>query len=438
LARSATAEAAALVRRGLALVPALPDTDRRPETELDLQIALGQALTASHTNWGVPELAEVYSRARELASTLNRPRALLSALWSQLYDEWARADLQQAQRLATEIRELGDATGDVVAQVAACYTDGFICFIVGEFAAGRMHLEKALALYDPAQRPFFAELAPWPMDQLVLIRMWLSWALASLGHLDQALVQQDAALGEARRLSHSPTLAVALAGTGISGLRVCCGPGMQLQYADELLPLATEHGLEHFRMMALIERGWSLAGLGRADEGIPLLATGLAGLHDHGFVFFRPWALTLLADACRTAGQWQPAVAHLAEARGLAKERELPFFQAETFRLSGDALLATSDAAAAEANYHEAIAIAKQQSAKLWELRAATSLARLWREQGKRAEARDLLAPVYGWFTEGRDTNVLKDAKTLLAELAALALPEAEGLAAAGAAAAGG
>jgi tetratricopeptide (TPR) repeat protein len=408
LARSATAEAAALLRRGPALVPALPDTERRRETELDLQLALGQALTASHTNWGVPELAEVFSRAREPAATLNRPRALLSILWGPWWDDWARADLQRAQRLATEIRELGDVTGDVVVQVWGCYSDGVICFWLGEFAAGRAHFEKALALYDPAQRPAHSEVAP--LDIVVVIRMWLSWSLASLGHLDQALVQQDTALGEARRLSHPLTLAIALVQTGLS---VCWEPGLLLQYGDELLAVATEHGLELFRVWALIQRGWSLAGLRRADESIPLLTAGLAGVRDHGVIFFRPWALTLLADAYRMAGQWHSALAHLAEARGLA-EREVRWFQAETLRLTGEVLLATGDAAAAEASYREALALAQQQSAKLWELRTATSLARLWRDQGKRSQARDLLAPVYGWFTEGFGTPVLLEAKALL------------------------
>src|SRR5262249_30478551 len=184
-----------------------------------------------------PELAEVFSRARELAATLNRPRALLSVLWSQLWDAWFPADLQRARRLATEIRELGDVTGDVVVQVWSCYSDGLVCLWLGEFAAGRAHFEKALALYDPAQRPAHSEGAP--LDIVVVIRMWLSWSLASLGHLDQALVQQDTALGEARRLSHPLTLAIALAHTGFSGWHVCRGPGLQLQYTDEMLAFAT-------------------------------------------------------------------------------------------------------------------------------------------------------------------------------------------------------
>ena len=119
------------------------------------------------------------------------------------------------------------------------------------------------------------------------------------------------------------------------------------------------------------------------------------------------------------AGQWQAALGHLAEARHLAEETEARFFQAETLRLTGEVLLATGDAAAAEAGYREAIAIAQQQSAKLLELRAAMSLARLWRDQGKRAEARELLAPVCDWFTEGFGTPVLQEAKALLEELGA-------------------
>jgi predicted ATPase len=158
--------------------------------------------------------------------------------------------------------------------------------------------------------------------------------------------------------------------------------------------------------------------LGRPDEGIPLLTAGSAVYHNLGFMLNRPWRLTLLGDAWRIAGQWQAAIEHFAEARHLAEETEELWLQAETVRLTGEVLLATGDCAGAEASYHEATAIAQQQSAKLWELRAATSLARMWRNQGKRAQALALLAPVYGWFTEGFGTPVLQEAKILLEELA--------------------
>jgi hypothetical protein len=150
--RSMLAEAVVLLHRGLALVPALPDGDWRRETELDLRIALGQALKMNGS-WGATELAEMHSRARELALTLNRPRALLFALWGQVTDHWARADLNGARRLAAEMRELGDIAGDVPMQVAGCVASGLICFHLGEFTAGRAYLEKGLALYDP-QHPY--------------------------------------------------------------------------------------------------------------------------------------------------------------------------------------------------------------------------------------------------------------------------------------------
>jgi predicted ATPase len=300
--------------------------------------------------------------------------------------------------------------------VLGCDADGFVYFCLGEFGAGRAYLERALAVYDPAQRPSYAELVP--IDPLAMMQVHSSYVLPCLGHVEQALVRRDASLDEARRRSHPPTLALALTAAGISGSCIRLEAGSLLQYADELLSLATERGLGHFRMMALIERGCCLARLGRADQGIPLLAVGLAGIRDLGFGLWRPWALTLLADACRIAGQWQTALEHLAEARRLAEEREERWFQAETLRLTGEVRVAMGDPAAAEASYGQALALARRQSAKLWELRAATSLARLWRDQGKRAEARDLLAPVHDWFTEGLGTPVLQEAKALLDALA--------------------
>jgi tetratricopeptide (TPR) repeat protein len=324
---------------------------------------------------------------------------------------WAQGDLQQAQRLAAELRDSGEANADVATQVLGCNAGGFTCWLLGAFTTGRAYLEKALALYDSADRASYAELQP--NDERVVHLGHLSYVLAFLGNLDQALRQGDAALEEARRLSHAPTLAIALTHAWFRGWWVRLEPGSLLRVADEQLALATE--LEHFRMWALIQRGWSLAGLGRVDEGIQLVA---AGLRDLGYISFKPGALTLLADACRMAGQWRAALAHLAEARGLAEEKEIRWFQAETLRLTGEVLLATGDAAAAEASYRDAIAVAQRQSAKLWELCAAISLARLWRDQGKSAEARALLAPVYDWFTEGFATPVLQDARALLADLA--------------------
>jgi class 3 adenylate cyclase/tetratricopeptide (TPR) repeat protein len=414
--RSAGAEAGALLRRGLALTPALPDDDERQQREFDLQVALAQALIISR-GWGPREVSEAYDRARALASTLNRPRVLLSALWGQFIDHWARADLKRAQQLAAELRELGETADDVVMKVTCCEAEGLACFSLGEFTAGRPCFEKGLELYDPANRPHYLELLA--CDGRIYLRGNLSWLLACLGNLDQALSQSDAALQEARRLSHPFTLAFALGCSWWTAWFVGSEPGSLLQHADEELALATEHRFGFQRAMALVWRGWCLAAIGREDQGIPLITTGMAGWDEIGFVIWKPCILSLLAEACHGAGQCQAALKHLSEAGRLAQETGERWFQAATLRITGDVRAAMGDRAGAEASYEEAIAVARQQSAKLWELRAGMSLARLWRDQGKRGKARDLLAPVYGWFTEGFATPVLQEAKLLLEELAA-------------------
>jgi tetratricopeptide (TPR) repeat protein len=402
----------ALLRRGLALVPALSDGDRRHEREFDLQIGLGQALSASR-GWGVSEVGEAYTRARQLSVALNRPRAQLLALHGQSAYHALPVDLNQARQLLAEMRRLGEDTGDFAAQVLSREMGGYISIHLGEFTAAREDLEQGLALFDPADRPFYAELLAF--DPLVALLAHSAVCLVRLGHLDQALVRRDAALAEARRLSHRHSLAMALMHAWVTDWSIGSEPGSLLPSADELLALTTEHGFASYQAVALVERGWCLAALGRADEGIALLGRGLAGLRESGFMDAGLWALRHLADACRMAGQLQAALDRVAEARHPAEAERC--FQAERLRLTGDVMLAMDDPTAAEANYHEAIAVAQQQSAKLWELCAAVSLARLWSSQGKRAEARDLLAPVYNWFTEGFDTPVLHEAKALLRDL---------------------
>jgi predicted ATPase len=413
--RSMLAEAVAVLQRGLALVPALPDGDPSRERELDLQMALGQALTANR-GWGGPELDHVHSRARELACALNRPRALLFAIRGQFWDHWARADLKQARRLAADLRELGSAAGDILMQVNGWNTGGVVCFQLGDFVRGRAYLEKALALYQPAHRPSDAEKPPY--DIQVQLRTHSSWLLACLGYLDQALLQSNAAVDEARRLSRPLTLAFAMTSAWQRSWFGSLQPKFLLRQAEELLALTAEHDLGLYRALGLIVRGWCLAALGCADEGISLVGAGLAGMDELGFMAHRAWFLAFLGDACRMAGQWHTALEHLAEARRLAEETGERWCLAETVRMGGDTLLAMGDPKAAEASYHDALDLARRQGARLWELRAATSLARLWRDRGKRAEARDLVAPVYGWFTEGFGTPVLQEAKALLDELA--------------------
>jgi class 3 adenylate cyclase len=414
--RSANAEAAALLRRGLALVPGLPDGAWRRKTELDLRLAFGQALIADR-GWGAPGLGEVYSGARQLASTLNRPHTMLFALWGQWVYHLCRADQERARQLAAEMVDLGKVSGDVPTLVLACNASSYTCTILGEFTDGQAFAEQSFALYDPARRLAYAELLP--NDALVQLLALSTLGLACLGHLNQAWCRTNAALQEARRLSRPQDLALALSWAWAIGRSIDSDPKWLLQCAEELLAVSAEHELGLYGAVGLLNRGWSVAALGAADEAIPLLTKGLGGVDDMGFRHHRHWHLTLLADACRAAGQWQAALGHLSEAHRFAEETKERWALADTLRVRGDVLLSACDPAAAEVSYREALALAQQQSARLWELRAAMSLARLWREQGKRVEARELLAPVYGWFTEGFGTPVLQEAKALLGELAA-------------------
>jgi predicted ATPase len=340
----------------------------------------------------------------------------LSALYGQFIYHGYRGDLTRAQQLAAEIRDLGESGGDAATQIIGYSLIGFIHLEQGEFTAARAYLKAGLVQFDPAYRPFFNELLSY--DQLVMMLLHSSQLLVSLGYLDQGLSWRDAALQEVRLLSHPHDLVAALAYAWLIGRCVGADPRSLLQYAEEILALAAEHNFGFYRAVGLMKRGWCLTALGQADEGIRLLTAGLAGVNDVGHRLRKPWRLITFADACRMAGQWRAALGHLAEAHRLAEETGNRCYQAETLRLRGDVVLAMGDRIGAEASYGEALALVRQQSAKLWELRAAMSLARLRCDQGKRAEARDLLAPVCGWFTEGFGTPVLQEAKALLDKLA--------------------
>jgi predicted ATPase len=190
------------------------------------------------------------------------------------------------------------------------------------------------------------------------------------------------------------------------------------EHSAELVALATEHGFPLWLGFGIIHRGWSLVALGQAEEGLRSLTEGLSVQSATGGVTWMPWTLTLFADAHAKLNEVAQAQNCLAEAVQIIERTDERYSEAELHRVRGDLQSATGDQAAADQSYHRALAVARQQSAKTLELRAATSLARLWRDQGKRDEARDLLAPVYGWFTEGFDTLDLKEAKALLDELA--------------------
>jgi predicted ATPase len=287
---------------------------------------------------------------------------------------------------------------------------------IGDFAGAREYLEQGLSLYDPVQGPSYAELAP--ADTFVSMSAFLFLTLTWSGYLEQARRRHDAAFSEARRLAHTFTQGYALYFAWQEGWAARSEPADLLQLADEIVALANQGGFAYWRALALAARGWCLSALGRTEEGVSLITIGLTDVRATGATMNTLDVLIRLADAYRMAGQPEPALRHLAEAGRFAETTQTKWVQAEALRLQGDLLILTGDHAAAEVSFRDAIALAQRQSAKLFELRASTSLARLSRDQGKRAEARDLLGPIYKWFTEGFDAPDLKDAEALLDELA--------------------
>jgi predicted ATPase len=242
--------------------------------------------------------------------------------------------------------------------------------------------------------------------------------LAVLGYIDQARIRVDEAALESRRLENVHTLVDTLFWG--SWAKWVSGSAYEVQQlAEEAIALTNEYGFPFWLGWGLVCRGWSLSSLGQAEERLLMVTQGLSLARDTGCVVSTPWALTLLAEAHAKVGQPVKGLGYAAEAAQIMEKTDERSSEAELHRVRGELLNATGDQAAAEKSYQRALAIARQQSARTFELRAATSLVRLWRGQGKRAEARELLAPVYGCFTEGFDTRDLKEAKALLDELAA-------------------
>jgi class 3 adenylate cyclase/tetratricopeptide (TPR) repeat protein len=414
MARWAITEAVAQLRRGLEFLSGIPDETLRNERELDLQIMLGQALVATK-GYGADEPAQTYARARELCQQLNRPAQLGQVLWGHWVFCHVRAELEQAEEYSEAMRQLGDAQNDPMWKCFASAYSADTCSYLGKFIEARAYSEKALSLWNASYRAF----VPIAGDPYVVSLISLSQALLWLGYIDQARLRRNEVLSEARNLSPytvafatTATWVVDWAAEGVhSAARV-------LASADEALAISAEQGYPLWMAFANAMRGWSLAALGQPTEGLRALQDGIDATRATGAGLWRSFFLTLLADAYAIAGQPRAGLKPLAEAAELIGTTQERWAEAETHRLRGRLMQSLGDDVASEDCYRHALDVARRQSAKLWELRAAMSMARLWRDQGKRDQARDLLAPVYGWFTEGFDTLDLKDAKALLDELA--------------------
>ena len=413
IARWAMTEAVAQFRRGLCLLSGMPDDVTRHEQELGLQIELGHALFATK-GYAAPESGEAFARARQLCELLNRPPSR-EILIGQFVFNIGREELQQAEHHADAIRRAGEARNDQRWNAAGMACSGFISFLRGRFTDARAHYENVLGLWDPTYRPSVVS----PDDPYVASLIILSRTLLCLGYVDQARLRRDEALAEARRISpHNLTYALCDAWPGDWANMGEKEARTMLQSAEQVLTSSREQTFPMFLAAGHIMRGWCMGAVGQAEEGIPLLLQGIAIRRAAGTNLLLPFFLTTLAEVYGMAARPKEGLDRLAEAAKVVETTQDRWAEAEMHRLRGTLLLSMHEHAAAERSYRHALAVARRQTAKFWELRAALDLARLLRDQGKRQEARELLAPVYGWFTEGFDTRDLKEAKALL-ELAA-------------------
>jgi class 3 adenylate cyclase/predicted ATPase len=412
-ARSAMAEAVAQLHKGLDQLALLPDTPERQGRELEFWSALGAVLQAVKGQ-AAPETGHAYARARELWEQLGSPSEFLHIPYGQSLHHVFRGELDLAQRLDEDLLRLSRQRNDSTGLVLGHISSGRTLILLGRFASSRSHFEEALALYDPILcRSLARHAGPHPQ---VSALGYLGIDLLCLGYPHQALVQSRAAIAKARGLAHPPSLAASLA-LGTLLLLLSRDNVALDKRAGQLVAVATEQGFPRWHAQGTICRGWVKVKNGDVVEGISLLRSGSNAYRATGSLSWMPQYFALLARACEIAGQIEEGLTLLDDALEIAERTGERSLEAELNRHKGQLLLRQGHTEAAEVLYRKALGIAAEQGAKLWELRAAMSLARLRRDQGRGAEARDLLAPVYAWFTEGFDTPDLKDAKVMLDEL---------------------
>jgi predicted ATPase/class 3 adenylate cyclase len=421
LERSALIEAIAQLTHALDQISTLPATPARRRDEINLQVALITPLMhiKGHT---APETKAAEERARlliEQAEVLGEPPEDPLLLFSVLYGFWVanytafNGDV--LRDLAAQTLTLAEKQGTTGPLLIGHRLMGNSLLATGDIAEGRKHLDRALALYDPAEHRRLA--TRFGQDPRTAILCHRAIALWMLGYPKGALADAEYAVKDAREVGQSATLMFALSWTNetqvLSGNYAAANALL-----DELAALVDETGAALWKPLRMIYQGFLLLLTGKAADAVPMITSGLDGWRSMGATPHLRF-LAYLAQANAELGQFDDAWRCISEAFTRIETTKERWFEADLNRIAGEVMRRSPewDAAKVEAYFERALAVARQQQAKSWELRAAVSMARLWRDQGKRDEARDLLAPVYGWFTEGFDTLDLKQAKALLDEL---------------------
>ncbi len=422
--RSAVIEAERHLTTALALLETLPDFAERTQQELALQTALGTVLLSTK-GFAASAVAQAYERAWELCQQVGETPQLFPVLYGLWIFSGMRGDLQTALAQAQHLFTLAQRAQDTAPLVTAHWALGFNLGMIGNFAQGYEILKQGATLYDPEQHRSLADV--YGFDPGGGCLNWMADLLWFLGYPEQARQTMARGLTLAHGLVHPSSLCFALIYASYLHFHRHEWQLTQ-EHAEAVIGIATEHGFPHWVQYGQMVRGYALAYQGRAEEGIAEIYRGLEGQRAAGTEAGRSFFPYLLAAAYGQAEHFEEGLSILTEALAFVDRTEERFYEAELYRLKGELTLQqfnfqdskfkdTDSQGEAEACFLKAIEIAESQKAKSWELRASTSLARLWQQQGKHKEAHQMLSTVYNWFTEGFDTKDLQDAKALLDEL---------------------
>jgi predicted ATPase len=357
----------------------------------------------------------------EQAEALGEPPEDPLLLFSVLYGGWV-ANLfalngDAVRELAAQFLALAEKQEETAMVMIGRRLMGMSLTVTGGIAECRAHYDQALTLYDPSQHRPLA--TPFAQDVRVATLFNRSFALWFLGYPEAALADADLALKDAREIGHAATLIYALCWTSSTHV-LCRNYATANARCNEAAALADEKGATLFNAVARLTLGNVLAMTDNASDAVDVITPAMAAYRSTGATLFIPWWLSNLATAYAALGKFDDAWRSIAEATNIVETTHEGWLEVEIHRTAGEIALMSPerDTEKAQTYFEGALAVARNQQAKSLELRAAMSMARLWRDQGKPQQARELLAPVYGWFTEGFDTLDLKDAKALLDELA--------------------
>jgi len=419
LARSALVEAIVQLSRALDQIAALRPTPALRREQVKLQVALITPLMHVKGH-AAPETKAAAERARlliEQAEAVGEPPEDALLLFSVLYSFWVASYMafngDAMRELSAQFFALAEKQRTSAALIIAHRLIASSLMLTGDIAEGRAHFDQTLALYDPVQHGPLA--TRFGQDVRVAALAYRSWTLWLLGYPQAALTDAEEGLNYARKTSQAATLMYALYHTSFSHIH-CGSYAAAKEEADELVTLANEKGSSFWKAHGLSMQGCLCALTGKASEAVDLINSGIIGLRPTRATAFLPSYLSCLARASAELGQSDEASRCIEGVTSAIETSKEKWCEAEVHRVAGEIALLSPEpeAAKAEAYFQRALAVARKQQAKSWELRAAMSMARLWRSQGKPQQARELLAPVNGWFTEGFDTLDLKEAKALL------------------------